>query len=205
MQSNLGGCRFNHHQASRHRSESRPSIGSQSPNLYVLHSAYAYGNINKRLGRSNNFPSFVYSFFVPHIRHVRPPRFPGTHNAKRRKMKAGNTYNTHSITEKPPRLRFQRLGRSVTCSCHYIGSHFPSSNIYCGKSRKELGRKLLLPTQSETVCNQTLLHELAYSLPLSVIPRDVYLSSSRLLQQWATSIAQELHMPTTFLLYPPSM
>ena len=102
MQSNLGGCRFNHHQASRHRSESRPSIGSQSPNLYVLHSAYAYGNINKRLGRSNNFPSFLYSFFVPYIRHVRPPRFPGTHNAKRRKMKAGNTYNTHSITEKPP-------------------------------------------------------------------------------------------------------
>ena len=143
-------------------------------------------------------PSLLYSFFVPYIR--RPPRFPGTHNAKRRKMKAGNTYNTHSITEKPPPVS---KTRSVTCSCHYIDSHFLISSVLREKPEK-VRRKTSAP-QSETVCNQTLLHKLAYSLPLSVIPRDVYLSSSRLLQQWATSIAQELHMPTTFLLYPPSM
>ena len=64
-------------------------------------------------GRSNNFPLF-HSFFVPYIRHLRPPRFPGTHNAKRRKMKAGNTYNTHNITEKRGPVSKIRSVRNVT-------------------------------------------------------------------------------------------
>ena len=141
----------------------------------ILHRAYAYGNMNKRLCKATNKyfngrsgdeaitspPSLLYSFFVPYIR--RPPRFPGTHNAKRRKMKAGNTYNTHSITEKPPPVS---KTRSVTCSCHYIDSHFPISSVLREKPEK-VRRKTSAP-QSETVCNQTLLHKLAYSLPLSL-------------------------------------
>ena len=140
-----------------------------------LHRAYAYGNMNKRLCKASNKyfngrsgdeaitspPSLLYSFFVPYIR--RPPRFPGTHNAKRRKMKAGNTYNTHSITEKPPPVS---KTRSVTCSCHYIDSHFPISSVLREKPEK-VRRKTSAP-QSETVCNQTLLHKLAYSLPPSL-------------------------------------
>ena len=139
----------------------------------ILHRAYAYGNMNKRLCKATNkyfngrsgdeaitsLPPFpLYSFFVPYIR--RPPRFPGTHNAKRRKMKAGNTYNTHSITEKPPPVS---KTRSVTCSCHYIDSHFPISS----ELRKKSGGKLLLPNPKPFVTRPYCTNSLPLSLSLS--------------------------------------
>ena len=103
-------------------------------------------------------PSLLYSFFVPHILHLRPPRFPGTHNAKRRKMKAGNTYNTHSITGKPRPVSNTRRSHVVAIS---------SVHEDTAEKPEKVRGKTSAP-QSETVCNRTLLHELASpSLSLS--------------------------------------
>ena len=92
---------------------------------------------------------------------------------------------------------------------HFVVSYFRSYQYtqperHRLKNTAEKGKgKTISSSKSETGCNQTPLHELASpSLSLCVIPREAYLSSSRLLQQWPTSIAQELHMPATFLLYP---